>query len=98
MPTYPPSALEQRVLPSCAGMTEAIHFIVTLCIFTMTCSSYHRPAIDIFLNIVFAGKCNTGIRTEPDLNPDEFIEGALHATSEVTKAMVAGDMVILSQN
>ena len=57
-------------------------------------SSYSRPGFDIFLNIIFAGKCNTGIRTEPDMKPDEFIEGALHATSEVTGAMVGGNLVI----
>ena len=56
-------------------------------------SSLPRPALDICLNIIFSGKCNTGVRTEPDMNPDEFVEGALHATSEVTKAMVDGNLV-----
>ena len=52
-----------------------------------------RPGLDICLNIIFSGRCNTAVKTEPDMNPEEFIEGALHATSEVTRALANGDLV-----
>ena len=90
----PLSAREQRALHLCAGEFISHFDFYASRDHIIRYPSYHfRPNFDIFLNIVFSGKCNTGIRTEPDMKPSEFIEGALHATSEVTGAMADGNLV-----
>jgi len=64
---------------------------------TNSTSFVRRPGLDICLNIIFSGRCNTAVKTEPDMNPEEFIEGALHATSEVTRALANGDLDSLQE-
>jgi len=83
-PDFRPDSDFYAALPTFSTGTESTPFVP-------------RPNFDIFLNIVFSGKCNTGIRTEPDMKPSEFIEGALHATSEVTGAMADGNLETLKE-
>jgi len=83
-PSFRPDSTFYANLPTFSTGTESSSFV-------------RRPGLDICLNIIFAGKCNTAVRTEPDMNPDEFIEGALHATSEVTRAMVDGNLESLEE-
>ena len=51
-----------------------------------------RPSRSVTINIFLTGKFNTRLATD-EMNPDELIEGALHATCEVTKAMATGNLV-----
>jgi hypothetical protein len=50
-----------------------------------------RPGWDIVNNIVLVGKCNTVIKTDRNLKPAEFTEGALYAVAEITRVMAESD-------
>ena len=102
-PDFRPDSDFYAALPTFSTGTESTPFVprwghfllrISWSIYPRFSSYRLRPNFDIFLNIVFSGKCNTGIRTEPDMKPSEFIGGALHATSEATGAMADGNLVV----